>query len=638
MKNTIRIFVLIILSGCFSASCDSYLDVVPDNIATIDHAFTDRNQAEKYLHTVYSYLPKIGLVMVEGRYDDLTWQGRTAIATAGYGGGNICPLVALRDGNRASDPYCNNWDGTQQGTPLFQAIRDCNIFLEKIGDVRDLQIYEKSRWIAEAKFLKAYYHFLLLQQYGPIPIVDVNLDVWADESEVMVERLPVDVVFDYIFRLMDESMFDLPEKIEDVALEMGRISLPAALAVKAKIAVTAASPQFNGNNITYASFVNSKGQPFFSAYSHEKWERAVAACKQAVDSCVNAGHGLYEYAGETDMSEETKKIVQSGRIFTEKWNKEKIWSMVWVAPSSLVPLEEATTPALHTDHASYCRQSVNPTMKAVEMFYSKNGVPIEEDRFYDYDNRYETALTTAADNRFVQPGVVTAQLHLNREYRFYGSIAFDGGWWFGRSRYDENNQWPVNTKNGNMSGQRGLERYSCTAFYIRKLSNIESTFSGTAIVPVRSDYPILRLADLYLLYAEALNEYLDAPNQEVWDYVNLVRERAGLETVQYAWTNFAKTPDKYTTQPGMRDIIRRERTIELMFEGHRLFDLRRWNIATTELTGPVRGWNYMQGATEDFYQLFTVENILFTDRDMLAPIRTSELVKNRNLIQNPGWQ
>jgi len=145
------------------------------------------------------------------------------------------------------------------------------------------------------------------------------------------------------------------------------------------------------------------------------------------------------------------------------------------------------------------------------------------------------------------------------------------------------------------------------------------------------------MADLYLLYAEALNEYLDAPTEEVWEYVNLVRDRAGLESVQDAWTNYAKIDDKYTKKEGMRDIIRRERSIELMFEGHRFFDLRRWNMATSELTGFVRGWNIMGSAPEDFYQVVTIDDVVFTDRDVLTPIRTGELIKNRNLIQNPGW-
>ena len=639
MKNLFRIFkiktfVFIILSGYVLASCESYLDVVPDNIATIDNAFTDRVQAEKFLFTLYSYLPMIGIINHEGRFDDLTWRGYTANVISNS---NICcTWEVLRNGNRSSNPYSNNWEGMNGGTPLFQAIRKCNIMLEKIDEVRDLDAFEKIRWSAETKFLKAYYHFLLLQQYGPIPIIDVNLPVSAGNEEVLVERLPVDEVFDYIIDLIDEAMPELPLLIEDATIEMGRVTQAAALAVKAKIAVTAASPLFNGNT-TYSSFKNTQGQPFFSEYDPDKWTKAVAACKQAIDTCHRAGHALYEY--KTTMSPETQKIVQVSRIITDKWNEEHVWGIAWPGRFRQNEIDLLQGPVLdRAVHLSGLYGVVNPTIKAAEMFYSNHGVPIEEDKFYDYENRYETVPTTPVNNKFVQTGRQTALLHLNREYRFYGSIAFDGGWWFGWGRHDENNQWPVNTKNGEVSGQRSMERFSCSGMYIKKLINVEGSWSSAGnYTYVKTDYPILRMADIYLLYAEALNEQLPAPNDGVWDYVNLVRERAGLETVQYSWTNYAKNPDKYTTKSGMRDIIRRERNIELMFECHRYFDLRRWNIAQTELTGPVRGWNYMGSTIDDYYQLTTIDDILFTDRDVLTPIRTGELARNKNLIQNPGW-
>ena len=629
MKNSIKTIIIVIGLGCLVASCDSYLDVVPDNIATIDNAFTDKNQAEKYLYTLYSYLPKIGHPRINDRFDDLTWTG-----LPDYNLYNMYHARLLYNGDNAFNPYCNNWEGLMYGTPLFQAIRNCNVLLEKIDQVRDLDSYEKYKWIAETKFLKAYFHFLLLQQYGPIPIVDINLPVASSDDEVMVERCPVDMVFDYIINLIDEAIPNLPLKIEDVAIEMGRITQCAALAMKAKIAVTAASPFFNGNT-TYASFKNLQGQPFFGDYDSEKWTKAVDACKQAIDACHNAEYGLYEYDGGENMSVETQKIVQVGRIITDRWNKEHVWGMVWLSENGLI--DEYTGGALSVDHNSFFRGIINPTIKAAELFYSKNGVPIEEDRFYDYENRYNTVQTVSDDNKYVQTGVQTAQLNLNREYRFYGSIAFDGGWWYGLGRYTETNQWPVNSKTGGASGQRGSERFSCTGMFIKKLINVECSFNNTTFVYVRSDYPILRLADLYLLYAEALNEHLDAPNAEVWEYVNLVRERAGLESVQDAWTKYSNNPDKYATKQGMRDIIRQERSIELAFECHRFLDIRRWNTAVRELTGPVQGWNIMGQNSEDFYQVISVANLLFTDRDMLSPIRTAELTKNHNLVQNPGW-
>lgn len=94
--------------------------------------------------------------------------------------------------------------------------------------------------------------------YGPIPIVDKNLPISASTDEIMVFREPVDKVVDYINGLIDEAVTDLPVEIQTVLTEQGRITKPIALAVKAQLAVTAASPLFNGNS-DYASMIDSRG-------------------------------------------------------------------------------------------------------------------------------------------------------------------------------------------------------------------------------------------------------------------------------------------------------------------------------------------------------------------------------------------
>ena len=144
-----------------------------------------------------------------------------------------------------NDPYQNFWDGGNGGTNLWVAIRDCNIFLENINKPLDLQNYERTRWIAEVKFLKAYYHYYLFMLYGPIPIMDTNIAVDASQDEVRRYREPVDDVVAYISNLLDEAYKDLPSKITDPGQEMGRITQPIAKAVKAQLLLLAASPLFN---------------------------------------------------------------------------------------------------------------------------------------------------------------------------------------------------------------------------------------------------------------------------------------------------------------------------------------------------------------------------------------------------------
>ena len=151
-------------------------------------------------------------------------------------------------------------------------------------------------------------------------------------------------------------------------------------------------------------------------------------------------------------------------------------------------------------------------------------------------------------------------------------------------------------------------------------------------------FPILRLADLYLLYAEALNEY-SGPTAECLSYIDQVRSRADLKGVRESWNEHSINPEKPTTKEGMRDIIRQERTIELAFEGQRFWDIRRWKLIQ-ELNEQPMGWNAMTGENEtDFYVVTPVAQrpIAFSAKDYLWPFSENEITVNNNLIQNYGW-
>jgi hypothetical protein len=152
-------------------------------------------------------------------------------------------------------------------------------------------------------------------------------------------------------------------------------------------------------------------------------------------------------------------------------------------------------------------------------------------------------------------------------------------------------------------------------------------------------FPTMRLADLYLLYAEALNE-ANGPSQDVYKYLNMIRTRAGLPSVQDSWTNFSSNPGAYQNKDGLRNIIRNERNIEMAFEGSRFWDLRRWKLAGQLLNGNISG--YDRSGTVDHPELFYIPTTYYTmrfvvPRDYLWPIRESNLPVNENLVQNPGW-
>lgn len=627
-----KILYLVVICVTAMTSCKKYLDIIPDDIATLDYAFRDRVGAEKFLFTCYSFMPfRSSIFDCPGFIcSDEIWTNNTL--------GSISDnyLYQLRRyGNNVSNPLLDFWDGINGGTNLWQGIRDCNIFMDNISKVRGMEEFEKRRWIAEVKFLKAYYHFFLLRMYGPIPVIRKNLSVSAGPNEVAVYREPIDSVVHYIVNLLDQATPDLPLKITDEVSEMGRITQPIALTLKAKVLVMAASPLFNGNH-DYAQMKDNKGRQLFNqTYDPDKWARASTACKNAIDTCHLAGIMLYHVPDlSLGLSDSTRQVLLPGLVVTDKWNIEQIWG---IARFDSRNMANYTIPVLAVDHRNFVHQQFQPTLQMVETFYSNHGVPIDEDVTYDYDHRYSLDTTTIADKYYMQPNFVTAKLHLNREPRFYGSVAVDGGWWFGLGRNNDDQQWPLHCKYEEPSGYLNSDRHSSTSFYIKKLVNFRSAYSGTSFIEEKWDFPLFRLSDLYLLYAEALNETLDVPNAEVYKYVDMVRERAGLKSVEESWPAYSKYPNKYTTKEGMRDIIHRERTIELAFEAKHFWDVRRWKEAVHTFNEPVQGWHILEKSTNGFYQIKTIAYPKYTQRDIFWPIKESDIITNQNLVQNPGW-
>jgi hypothetical protein len=139
------------------------------------------------------------------------------------------------------------------------------------------------------------------------------------------------------------------------------------------------------------------------------------------------------------------------------------------------------------------------------------------------------------------------------------------------------------------------------------------------------------------MYAEALNEFA-GPSDEVFHYLDLIRARGGLKGIKESWANFSTDPSKPNRKEGLREIIRKERTIELAFEGKRFWDLRRWK-QINELNNQPMGWNVRGETADDFYRVVNIAQtpVNFTIKDYFWPIKESSLIGNRNLIQNYGW-
>ena len=647
MRKILILFVLI-----FTSCEDDYLDVVPDNIATIDLAFNTRSTAENFLSTCYTYIPEHA--HVEQNFSLLAGDEVWYYAENDFYMNNETSFRVAKGMQNSSSPYLNYWEGGR-GAPrsLFNALRDCNIFLDNLVAVPGLEEEERLRWLDEVKVLKAFYHFWLMQMYGPIPIVDTNIPVSAPSTETNVYRASIDEVVTYLTDLLDEVIVadNLPGLINYVYTEQGRITMPIAKALKAKILMLSASPIFNGNT-DFSSLIDNQGNSLVNqSYDPQKWVLAKDALLDAIESAEANGHSLYQFNQQLPIiggiSDQITQELSLRAAITEPFNSEIIWafSADWTGE-----LQQWCQPRWTADHSAlfgYTKKSHAPTLNMVETFYTRNGVPIDEDISWEYGNRFDVVQTPIldADNEnyhefYIEDDYATAKLHTFREPRFYSTLGFDGGKWFSLETENMNFIPHLNAKAGAPSGKQGFEIYSITGYFAKKLVHYENIISLEGSTIQGYSFPIIRLSDLYLMYAEASNETKAAPDADVYEYIQKVRDRAGLDVggdLVNTWQMHSANPSKPSTKDGMRAIIHQERMIELALEGHRYWDLRRWKLAGEYFSKPIRGWNIFKPDVAGFYE---VENIFYRNyltKDYLWPISQTELLRNPNLIQNPGW-
>lgn len=669
--KTIHIYLVSIFLFTL-VGCNKYLDILPDDKPVLEDAFKDKFNAEKYLFTCYGSLPNFVDPMttlgITGGGDIIYDERNTG---GGLSAGPPAPMMAFLKGNNVSNPYVNFWDGRNGAKNLWQGIRHCNIFLENIriedGGPRDVEEYLREQWIAEVKTIKAYLHFYLFQLYGPIPIVDEVIPISAKGEEVDIYRAPVDDVVNYIVRTLDEAIVSLPTVNElDVVSEYGRFTKTIARSIKAKTLVLAASPLFNNNNY-YSGFKDNRGIELFPAGdSKSRWERALQATDEAVRSAeadgaqilitIDGGNNAIRGINSTNINDVTKAMVSLRQAVTEPWNNEIIWGtnentrrlQQW---STMLSNDEWFN--LAGSGGSDIGQRHAPTMNVVEDFYSSNGVPIDEDADWDqngwYKNRYLTKLPDADHTKyFIKGGQETAILHFNRSIRFYASVGFDGGIWEGREKSLEQASFPNFTRYSGSGFKHGetYGGYSLSGYLAKKLSHLSTTYTESRVTLIHQPYsfPIIRLADMYLLLAESLNEvggpaYTDSKGQNAFYYLDIIRKRSGMEGVVESWNSYALP--QYKSKPndvnGLRDIIQQERLNELAFEGHFYYDVRRWLKAEEMFNKPILGWNKNGENKADFYNVRVLLQPRFSMRDYLMPLNVNTLLQGKNLIQNPGW-
>jgi hypothetical protein len=568
--------------------------------------------------------------------------------------------IALGD-NNATSPVMNYWNEKGDGTrSVYAGIRDCNTFLDNIESVKDMPRYQKDRMIAEAKLLKALMHFQLICFYGPICPMRTSPPVDEATVGVRVYREKIDDCFQYVLDLIDEAIEGnaLPSVIASMQIEAGRFTQSAAYFLKAKVLVYWASPLFNGNT-DYNDFRDHNGEPFFNqTYNADRWTQAAEACKQAVAYCENNGHhrlfDIADFVAPKPLSPEYLRIQTLRSSVTENFTVETLWSRTahtiragGGTQSECIPRFESYT----TNPPTVGRWSV--PLQTVELFYSSNGVPIDEDKEWlngadqKYANRFKPRMNDDANNRQIQLGEQSASMNFDRELRFYSSLGFDRGKWYGNASYNmpdnELDCWRVRARSGEFaSATSGADAFNATGYWPKKLVSLGAVYvDNNSFYGASSVWPEMRYAELLLLAAEAINETAagesSPPPAETYKYIDVVRKRAGLEGVIESWEKYAENRTKPSTKSGMRSIIQRERKIELALEGQYHWDCRRWKTAPSELNRLVQGWTINESDVNAYYQVSTVYTQKFSLRDYFMPIPENDIINNPQLIQNPGY-
>lgn len=632
----------------FFCGCSNWLDVVPeDDIETIETDFEKKENAEKWLWTCYSFMEKTIAQAVWTDSKNPAFLGTDEFCGREYARkqDNVGALY-IGDGLQMSqNPYCNVWHKNQ----YWAAIRYCNIFLENIDHVYTMQEDEKKIWAAEVKAVKAFYYFDLMRRYGPIVLIDKNVNPNVEFSDMQQFRSPIDECVEAIVKLCDEAIKELPyqkEKLSDHSLFFNK---EATATLKALTLLYAASPLFNGNTL-FQNFTNKKGEKLFPAYDKEKWKRAAEACDSAILICEAAGKKLISGSGDrpTALLNTMQDIERtwigdayesSEAILTINNETDKLANM-------LVPVSAPSNYEYYDPSSIGC---LGAPMKMVEMFYTDHGLPLSEDKSWMV-SLY--SLTEENDSKYqhVLPlNTKILSLHCRREPRFYAMIAGDRMIWYRKHGYGSYTDVEIRTRQGDILGMTSTRfdentSQNITGYWVKKWQSSEYALQNymQSVSGIKSPRYVFRLAELYLAAAEAWNEYLETPDNRVYDPLNKVRKRAGILNVQDAWKNYARNPEKVTNRNGMREIIQQEWNIEFMFEGRRYWNLRRWMTAPQELNTPQFGWNVTSSTQEGFYNNFEGPIVAWPKRkfespkDYFTPIRAEEILVS-GVVQNPGW-
>lgn len=597
-----KAFVFVLGMIALFASCEkSYLEKPAANDVTIDTVFASTNAVQQQVMTLYHDRFFSSDNIAKNWWDD-----------GFYGWSDLGEDIYFPKAN-----WMRHWDyvegtintNSRQFYPLdrlFYAVRVANIYIAKYksvpieseADAKTIQYL-----LGEANAHLAYQYFKGMRIWGSLPWINKPLD----GGEEPIARTPFNELVDSMVSRLDIAATLLPERWED--RYTGRFTSVAAKALKAKILVYAASDLYNGPTPAYAAGYEHPEVLGYGNYDKERWKRAADACKVAIDAAHAANHELYDAAGvEKNIYELALNLTDEHILFERYAPFNTVGGWVYCHNQMNYPYGIGW----------YSRFEVGyqPSLQHVDKYQMRNGkFPIEGYVNGDGTNPIISQAGQTAgynDQNFAE----------SRDTRFYQNIVYHGSK-FGEDYNDKLINFDIDATVADRT--HGDWPNFKSSFIVRKFIN-EDLGKSEAITH-GAVHAIIRLADVYLMYAEALNRYNGSPNADALQYFNAVRSRSGMPN--YDATSYAGS----TPEEKFQNAIKYERSVEFYLEAQRYFDLRRWKNGE-DLVMSYTGMTINNGVVS---RSNLNSEYIWLDKLYFHPFNNDDVNNTPGLYQNPGY-
>lgn len=578
-------FALVVFSAC------EKLDRDFDTILNINQLQQSFGNVQALLTGLYSFVPDGTLYIDNAMMASATDEAEFASDGARIQTFNTGAWNAI---NNPDQVWGNYYKGIRQVNQFLVSTGQINLDQTKLDPTPNgVLLYNTNlatikRWSYEARFLRAFFYFELVKRYGGVPLIDRALTL--DEDFSKVQRNSLDSCIKYIVSECDSSAVQLPLNANTApyvaATDMGRATKLAALALKSRVLLYAASDLFNTTSWA-AGFAKVELISLPAGDRNARWKAASDAAKAVIDAAGLPTLGLYRAVFNN------YNTITLPEIIFARDNSSSANSNTFERINSPIGYPQA-------------QPGNNPSQDLVDAYEVK------------------TSATTSVKFDWSDPAMAadpySTKLPLQRDPRLDATIIRNDTLFGTPSR-------KVQIFVGGLDG-KPIINASKTGYYLRKYQleslNINSGNTGA------HSWILFRYPEIYLNYAEALNEWSPG-NVDIKNYYDRVRSRTGVAM-----------PGLPTTfnQLQVKDAIRNERRVELAFEDHRFWDVRRWMLGVKYFNAPLRGVDITRTSITPAaytYAPMVVENRVFTSNMYLYPIPQSDITLSTSLVQNPGW-